>query len=329
MRLLLLSFILFFMSFQQFIISLPTSAITYIAQGEKGGGGRLGDQLWKYCKAKWISHYYKIPLLYKPFKYSDQLVLHEQESHYKQEDKARFIKNVVISNVRSDRAIMSDANILYEIVFNASIKHAYKLENGKTTTIRDLFSACALDKNFSKKLKELIKPAIKINKVSPPINMITVAVHVRKGGGYDPPLFSRSIDFIDKKRPKKFPPDSYYIEQIKKLSNMYEDAPMYIHIFTDDPHPEKIAKKYEAEVGASNLCFGYREQDNHYDTNVLEDFFSMADFDCLIRPGSNFSKIAQLIGNHQVIIFPEHAKWEGDKLFIDGVKIIDKRNSRP
>lgn len=48
----------------------------------------------------------------------------------------------------------------------------------------------------------------------------------------------------------------------------------------------------------------------------------MSQFDCLIRPCSNLSGIAQIIGDHKVIIRPEHNKWVDNKLIIDQVALF-------
>jgi len=50
-----------------------------------------------------------------------------------------------------------------------------------------------------------------------------------------------------------------------------------------------------------------------YNLNVVEDFYNMSCFDCLIRPASHFFLAAQLLGNHKIIIYPKHWKWVGKK----------------
>src|SRR5665213_983093 len=52
-------------------------AVTY-----EFSGGRLGDNLLSYLHAKWISYRHQIPLLYKPFKYSDKLMLDTNEIRF-------------------------------------------------------------------------------------------------------------------------------------------------------------------------------------------------------------------------------------------------------
>ena len=156
-----------------------------------------------------------------------------------------------------------------------------------------------------------------------------MAVHVRKGTGYDQPLLSyqcfdnstgRVVNnpcvceahkdyFVDKAYPVKFPPDQFYINHIKWLSEYYDNKSLYVHIFTDDPFPKVLRDQYEAAVNRQNIVWGCRENNNAHDQNVLQDLFDMAQFDCLIRSGSNFPQIAQLIGNHKMVIYPRDFEW--------------------
>src|SRR3989344_7064790 len=58
--------------------------------------GRFGDNLLSYIHAKWIAYKYDVPLLYKPFVYSDQLLLHERELLYSDVVKNQFDNIVVL-----------------------------------------------------------------------------------------------------------------------------------------------------------------------------------------------------------------------------------------
>src|ERR1700755_1748984 len=64
--------ILFLLTMQHMSILAQPNAITYELPS-----GRFGENILVWAMAKWISLKYKIPLLYKPFKYSDQLKLHK------------------------------------------------------------------------------------------------------------------------------------------------------------------------------------------------------------------------------------------------------------
>ena len=175
-------------------------------------------------------------------------------------------------------------------------------------------------------IKKMIKPYKPLPEFNLPENIITVAVHVRKGGGFDAPLLSKqkSPFYADQRWPTKFPPDQYYIDQIKQLSEMLGDPPLYVHIFTDHQKPTEIVERYRKAVSKPNITYHCREEGNRHDRNILEDLFAMAKFDCLIRGSSHFSLSAQLIGNHMIVIHPKKAKWEGNKLIIEEVNTIIK-----
>src|SRR5688572_24493836 len=65
-----------------FSFQVSSSAGPVISQGLDGS--RVGDQLISYMHAKWISYKTGFPLFYKPFPYSDQLVLHYKEKRLDQ-----------------------------------------------------------------------------------------------------------------------------------------------------------------------------------------------------------------------------------------------------
>jgi len=121
--------------------------------------------------------------------------------------------------------------------------------------------------------------------------------------------------------PLRLPPEQYYIDQIKMLSKILNDPPLFVYIFTDDANPKRIVNKFNEVLQKPNITFACREQGNRYDTNILEDFFAMIKFDCLIRPHSHFSMSAQLIGNHKIVIYPRIGVWYGNKLVINDIGI--------
>ena len=130
-------------------------------------------------------------------------------------------------------------------------------------------------------------------------NHLTVALHVRKGGGHD---FS-SAHMV---WPLRFPPVSYYAECLYKLSLLYPGRPIYAYIFTDDPNPKEIALELEKKVRSSNITFACREENS---SSAIEDLFAMMHFDCLIRSLSNFSLLPTLICNYQVVMTPKQSYW--------------------
>lgn len=303
-----------------------TSAITY----DLNGAGRFGDQLSVYYKAKAVSLKYDLPLLYKNNGYFNQLVMDTKEKHFSFLDKIRY-KNIVRFKPGDHPVINNKNNTLYILDCSFDIEEC------------GIDQAFLRDQNFLDNLNSMIKPNKQLTEIFLPSDKITIAVHVRKGGGYDAPLFSSIKEMLissseDGKKfssndhyadvlfPCKFPTDEFYISQIKVLSTMFHDKPLYVYIFTDDQNPNAMVKKYKNAVAKPNITFACREVGNSFNINVLEDFFSMAKFDCLIRPASSLSYMAEAIGNHKIIIFPEKCTWKDNSMIIEKVTLIDRRS---
>ena len=133
--------------------------------------------------------------------------------------------------------------------------------------------------------------------------------------------------YADKKFPLKFPPEQYYVDQIKRISKLFDDVPLFVYIFTDDSSPLGLVEKIKKAVNKNNITFACRNRGNVHYAHVVEDFYNMSRFDCLIRSGSHFAIAAQLLGSHKIIIYPKHWQWVGKKLVIDEVFIVDHRVS--
>jgi hypothetical protein len=286
------------------------SGITYIVYSE----GRFGDKLLTYCRAKWLAYKYNIPLLYKPFIYSDQLMLHMTESHY--ENSKNTFKGAIILKDKST-PIERNKGVLY------TLPYFPESEIELTSESLGLVSLCRInwqDKGFLSILRNYIRPRYHLTLTSIPKNCITVAVHVRKGGGFDPVNLIGVFPVLGL-HALKFPPDSYYIEQIKRVSDLLHNQPLYVHIFTDDSNPVAIVKQYKAAVNRSNIKFGCRTSNNSHSSNVLEDFFSLPKFNCLIRSDSNFSIVASKLGNYRIVISPKHYIVRNGHFVIDQVNV--------
>lgn len=277
-------------------------------------GGRFGDNLSTYCKAKYYARQHKLKLLYKPFKDSDQLTLHTIETLYTPELKNSFDK---IIRVKTEKDITDnkDDNILFVSDFYSQTPGLY--EYGFRNSA------------FAAELKKMLTPIKQLPPLEKNDNSITVALHVRKGGGFDKPLASDqenvdpNIAYADKIWPTKFPPDSYYIEQIKTMRRLISaEKSIIIHLFTDDPNPASIAQKYAQALNDSSITFAYRHNGNNYDHTIVEDFYYIAQCDCLIRSSSLFATAAQLLGNHTIIMYPIYGVWQDNKAIINPVGII-------
>ena len=311
-----------------------TSAVTYSLSG-----GRLGDNLISYLHAKWISYKYNIPLLYKPFPYSDQLALHEKEVLYDLNRIKSFSKTIEFKN---DILTFNQDNTLYVITyFPESLEEYCPVNAGQNVSNAHprekkyhSFVVDWSDDKFLQEIRECIKNKTNINLIEPPRDCISIAVHVRKNsGGFDLPLlnglpeelYDPRASYADVVFPLKCVPDSYYIEQLKYVINAFSEQKIYVYIFTDDPNPASIVEKYTSAIDKPEVIFDFNTGCNNHHTNVLEDFFSMLNFDCLIRADSNLSIVASKLGQYKMLVTPVHHHWEGRVLVIDQVCVVDNR----
>lgn len=326
----------------QFILC-QQSAVTYLDPSQ--WGGRLGDKLMMYVKAKWVAHVCDLPFYYKPFAYTDQLMMHTVEQHLTPDIKRSYSATAPLEIVNStlNQLIQKNEKKLYTIHYYFALPQWGSYQQSYDSQEIMAWPHVMTNLGFLNALKKTIKPRNPIQLTFPPANMLSVAVHIRKGGGFDHPLLSQQLysknalnseeksppgTFSDKYWPLKFPPLQYYVDQIIRLSEMHNDTNMYVYIFTDDQNPDPIKMKIKQAVNKQNITFDCRSHENHRDSNVLEDLFSMTHYDCLIRSGSNYPQIAQLIGNHKITIYPIALDWIGNTMVITkvGTFIRDELN---
>src|SRR4029079_6529240 len=101
---------------------------------------------------------------------------------------------------------------------------------------------------------------------------------------------------------------------------------VYVHLFSNDPKPSLIAERFKAQLKKFPVKFGYHaatESDNQ-DAFILEDLFSMMEFDCVIRAEANLSYIAAKLGKAKLEIYPVSGHWEGERKVIDKVEVVRK-----
>ena len=288
------------------------SGVTY----ELENGSRLGDHLMAYSKAKWISYKYNIPFYYKPFEFSQQLTMHIKEKWLTRDIEKKFTKVIRFRKCATE-AIKPNNATLYIIY------RSFKDPTSWTYSYGDMAETFRNHQAFLNELKGMILPLGNIKTLEFPPNKLSIAIHARRGGGVDLPLYQK-VDasalqpdqikkkFADKKWPKKFPPHNFYIGQIKLIAQEYKGVPLYIHIFTDDPNPNDIIDVYKKALAGLPITFGCREKGNAHNCNVLDDLFAMKNFDILIRPESGLSLFSQILGNHKLVIYPLHATWQED-----------------
>ncbi len=279
-------------------LSAQAAAITY-----EFSGGRFGDNLISYLHAKWISYQYDLPLLYRPFPYSSALMMEEKE-----------LKQVPYSGpampLRHLGILKKDQSVLYSI--------AYFPENPGERPFNYIpFTVNWEDPQFRKIAREMIAPRGALPLTKPPESTVNIAIHVREGGGFD-------NDHTRTHDPLKLPPIAFYVEGLLKILPLFEGKAIYCHLFTDAVDVQSLANVFIQ--AAPHVLFGYRKTQNFHTLNVLEDFFSLFEFDILIHPQSNYSLVPALLCDYAVDYAPIRASNINGQIKIEEVAF--KKNQK-
>lgn len=260
--------------------------------------GRFGDQLLGYLHAKWISYYYGFPLLYKPFLLSEEFALHEKEELWTPEKEANFDR-VVWYSKDADFLRPTTGSLLYVIPFFSDLHDDVQIHPEWP-----LFSVGWKDEGFCRILREMFAPLkeLSVDVLPQEKHYLTVALHVRRGGGVDVPHPYLIW-------PLRFAPNSYYIECLDKLCMLFPDRAIYAYVFTDDLDPKRIILEFQNSLAHHPITFACREKGNRHGDDRIKDFFGMMHFDCLIRSASNFSLIPSMVSDYKVVMTPKHSNF--------------------
>jgi hypothetical protein len=263
--------------------------------------------------AKWLSYKYGLTLLYRPFIYSDGLVLDEEDQ--------RFLSK---SSHRRTFMIQEEAILQQGIVPGALYMMPYFPESPyERKTFNGLvFDVDWSDEGFIQELKKKIRPKGLLKKMTLPQNIVTVALHMRRGGSYD------VFDEGNKSYPVKFPNNYFYGAALNELHNILREIPLYVFVFTDDQQPGQVALYFTEEFKDKNIIFDYRKEKNDHNINVLEDFFALLQFDCLIRPDSNFSLCASKLKKYLVEVSPDDCLRVGKQCLVSSMKVSVNKEGR-
>jgi len=291
--------------------SMASSAISY-----GFSGGRLGDNLLSYAHAVWIAHKRGIPLLYRPFKHSEKLELSRIHASYDKVKDEQFDKFIHLSEQEGQKYDIFDLKIDEKILYMVPY-----FPHSKLDTLTYDWSYFDLDWNDVGFVTELRKGIALINKepslIDLPEGRIAVAIHIRTGEGHDWTLQFRS-NTDDQIFPLKFPPVSFFIEQVKRMSELLGDQPLYVHIFTDSPRPEYFTELLQKEVNKPNILYGYRQN-----ADLLDDFFAITQFKYLIRGESNFVFMASVLAQCKICIVPTNYAWiDSEHMIITEIDVL-------
>ena len=258
-------------------------------------GGRLGDNLIAYLHAKWFACQHQIPLLYRPFPYSDRLNLHTMEVPY-----TRLIRKPGNPKVmqRGEEAEPPRPGEVLEIPYFPD----FGWEHVRCTPHLPRFEVDWEQPAFREMMRTLVSPRAALNLPYLPTDHLCIAVHWRKGTGVDA---TSEADRV----PLKLPPDSFYLESVKAVLEQVRERPCYLFLFTDHSKPSELMKKLQQVVPhqiRGRISWEHRSPSECREC-VLEDLFHMARFDVLIRPCSNFSYLAAKLGNPILEVAPLEA----------------------
>ncbi len=297
-----------------------SSAITY-----EFSGGRFGDNLTAYANAKWLSYKYGIPLIYRPFPLANELHIEEEETLiFSEALKSKFNRFVTLKNKKKFEPHALPP-VLYSLLF---FTEAIPNNNYKTHVNFDL--PAWNDPGFKSLLQRLLQPKETYSPIESPEGAIRVALHVRTGIGSDAVGWTR--DLMKARHchiwDLKFPEYEYYKNQIEWLLSYFPGETLFVHLFTDHPEPEKIVKRLENDLQGQPVLFSYRSSCNRHILNVVEDFYQMSTFDCMVRGASQLSFIAEKIGNFHVCISPKKSTLRNGFVTITEVTISLPKGGR-
>lgn len=267
-------------------------------------GGRFGDNLTSYLHAKWIAFYYKIPLVYIPFAYSSELMMDEKES-----SEPQFIGFNKFLMTDFSQPSFDISSTLYVCPY------FWELDQEINNLPSFYFKVDWKNKEYRRIVREMISLKRTLQLVHPPEEMVSIAIHVREGGGFDDPKYP----LYD---PPKCPPIHFYIDSLLQVLELLKGKQIYCHIFTDAREPKVILDTIQQMIPSdTRIIFTCRENNNCHNANVLEDFFSLFNFDILIRPQSNFSIVPSLIHDYAIICCPISYSIDNQIVKIEEIKI--------
>ena len=271
---------------------------------------RLGDNLICYLHAKWVSYKYGIPLLYKPFPYSDAFTFDEVETRYSaQTNTEKILLEGSLSSIEKRHGFLK-RNCTFVVPYFPESFGEREVYKNHSHFIYPYFKVEWRDEKFRAILKEMLKPKKPIEVLTFPKDKLSIAIHVRMGGGFDREGLGNDPLFLG-----KLPPEKFYLDALELLCKLRPTDELYFHIFTDDADPKRIALLVEEHVKSlrsAPFTVGFRTKGNSHNQNILEDMFSMLEFDCLIRPESNFSIIPSLLKDYEILIHPNVWYVKGD-----------------
>jgi hypothetical protein len=290
-------------------------------------GGRLGDNLIAYARAKYFAMRHKMELLYKEFAFSDQLHLHKIEKNPKTIPKS--YRTIKVNAERDLYNASKQNNDIYVIPYFSEVGEERRLPWNKNWIHMDIDWN---DETFKQTLRDCIKPIRDLKLLMLPEGYFCIAIHLRRGGGkFDGKMQSESSttqagsNFCDVNAALKFPPRQFYVQALRTLLPLIAQENVYVFLFTDDQDPTSLCAYFKDQFygSAKHILFDARlHEKNNESSNVLEDFFSMLKFDALIRPESSYSIMAGHLSDYKYELYPVSQHWQDRISCVDKIGIV-------
>lgn len=297
-------------------------------------GGRFGNCIYLYALTVYLSEKYKKPFVYRPFQYSDKLLLHT-----KIDSKFATYKRV---GLRNEASIFSDLQKNNEnILFLCSCKTTLKMSP-------EHLSSCHSDERKidmiaqNPKVLSLLRTHIQLINPLPKINnygLPSIALHIRTGGNFkdDENLILKQKKLLTNIAYQEtnsgyllkfvqFIGYQFYFRAIKLILKQLNYSRCYIYLFTDDNDPEKILNIFKEKFKNESIIFDCKRFNGH-DFNVIEDFFMMMQFDYLIRSFSTYTQMAQILGKYKKVIYPANGIIKNGVFNVQKINIVDSRST--
>ena len=238
-------------------------------------GGRLGDNLISFIRARWLAYIYEGEVILNNFKFIENFNFYNK---YKKNN--NYIPILSLKEIGKEFENKNHNELIYEVPYfpfeNLEIKLYWR-----NNLSNKIFEIDWSDEKFINILKEEISSNLDYNLYLTKNNKYNIAIHYRFGSG--PDMVTDDPIPI----PSKSPSIDFYIKSLFELTNILKDKQIYCHL---------LKKSFP------KINFGYHSSNEN--NGVLEDFFSMLDFEYIIRPCSNLSLIASIIGKCHTVLMP-------------------------
>ena len=308
---------------------------------------RLGDRTVAYLNTKYVAEKYDLPVYFVPFKGCENFRFSQEETFTGPQYFKKVIHLKSAADIEALAHIDKSESTLYLLPF---FTH--------TRNLQEEGPGCSYIKyeidwpSFRPRVGELLTVVKPHTLMDIPENAYSIALHIRDGGDYDD-------EKVKTMHPLKLPSMNFYLGELKRVLTSDQipvGMPVFVHIFTDALHPEKVQRQVaagllelaeqgpaqvdgifsetaqeEVQVNSSEFVIQGRKVKLSYQPNpkLTDDIANMGRFKCMIRADSNLSgPLGEGSGTLEVDIFPTHCKVDPNwkEISISRVRIVTHSN---